>query len=124
MNHVYETSTGKLISSTTLEVKGLRAGLAVKESDKSGTWNTNALDFDPLPMTNTIPKDAFVSRFTDAETEALLVASKSNNNVAMFIQKIDFIGRVDLSSANLIAAVNRMETEGIIGPGRAAEILV
>lgn len=123
MNHVYETSTGKLISSTTLEVKGLRVGLAVKESDKSGTWNASALDFDPRPVTNTISKNAFVGRFTDEESEALLTASKINNNISMFIQKIDFMGTVDMLSPNLIAAVNRMETEGIIGAGRAAEIL-
>lgn len=123
MNHIYETATGRLVSSTILDVPELKPGHSLKVSENKGTWNTKTLEFDPYPEVKTVSKIDFISLFTDTELEAIIGESRTNNNVAMFVEKLNLMGSVDMLSPNLIAAVNGMEQIGLIGEGRAAEIL-
>ena len=56
MLHLYETATGKLISSATV-VDVIPDGMAVKESDKKGVWNTTTLDFDEVIQDKILSKN-------------------------------------------------------------------
>ena len=123
MNHVYETSTGKLISSTTLEVKGLRAGLAVKASDKTGVWDTTSLDFIPRPETKIISRLDFLRSFTDPEFEGIIGASRTNDKAEMFLVKLEVAGFIDLKDSGTIRAVNGLAQLDLLTPERASEIL-
>lgn len=127
MNHIYEVSTGGLISSTILPVTDLKEGHAVKASDKTGVWDTDLLDFVPRPENKVISKLDFLDLFTDDELEAIIAKSKENSSVghkvSVFIQRLELSETVDLKSDRANTAVNGMEELGLIAPGRAAEIL-
>lgn len=127
MNHLYETATGRLISSTVLDIPDIPQDMAVKVSSNTGIWNTSTLDFDPIPENRTISKLDFIGRFTDPELEAIISKSKEANSVGdkvgVFLKKLDVAENVDLDDPRLSTGVEGMETLGLIGIGRAAEIL-
>lgn len=74
----------------------------------------------PAPV-RVISRLEFAERFTDAELEAVL--SSNNGKVRVFLKKLDFVGSVDLDKPSVVAGVNFLEQSGLIGAGRAAEIL-
>jgi len=127
MNHLYEIATGKLISSTSLSIPDIPAGMAVKVSSLTGIWNTTTLDFDPFPEKRVITKLDFIELFTDSELEAIISKSKESNTagnkVSVFITKLELAGSVDLKSDRMNTAVNGMESLGLIAVGRATVIL-
>jgi hypothetical protein len=127
MNHLYEVATGRLRSSTILDIPDIPDGMAVKVSNLTGIWNVSELDFEPKPVKRIITKLDFIGRFTDPELEAIISKSKEANTigdkVGVFLKKLDVAQDVDLDDARLNAGVNGMETLGLIGAGRAAVIL-
>ena len=123
MNHLYEIATGKLLSSTAIDIKSVREGHAIKVSSKTGTWNTVTLDFDPLPVTNTLSIIDFVRKFTDAELEDILESSLSNRKVRVFIKKLELMQSIDLLSPVTIASINGLAALNLITSERAAEVL-
>jgi len=127
MNHLYEIATGRLISSTILDIPDIPTGMAVKVSVLTGIWNESTLDFDPVPVKRVIEKIDFIDLFTDSEMESIISKSKESNNagdkVGVFLEKLNAAPNVDLDSARTIAAVNGMETLGLIASGRAVVIL-
>lgn len=122
MNHLYETATGKLISSTALDIDNIPAGMAVKVSNLKGTWNTSTLDFDPIPVKKIVDRFDFMELFTDAELIAILDAAKVNTAVEVFVKKLDLAPRVDLDSSNVVNGLASLEAAGLIAVGRASEI--
>lgn len=76
----------------------------------------------------------FRSKFTEAEKIAIELASLDNPSAPMaqrqmsaalrvYLTDLSVASFVDLTRADTIAGVRRLETFGLIGPGRAAEIL-
>ena len=123
MNHLYEIATGKLLSSTALDVAFVAEGNAIKVSTKTGTWNTSTLDFDPLPETNVLPIMDFVRKFTDAELEDILEASLTNRKVRVFIKKLELMQAIDLLSPVTVSSINGLAALSLITSQRSAEIL-
>jgi len=77
---------------------------------------------------------AFLDRFTDAEAVAIDLASIDNPtgtseerigqaSIRRYMSKIDAATFVDVAREDTIAGVNVLETMGLIGTGRADEIL-
>jgi len=124
MNHLYDTETGRLISSTTLDIPDIPTGMAIKASSLTGTWNEGTLDFDPLPEQEVrLGKIEFLDLFTDTELDAILDAEETDKNVRRFLKKLDLADSIGMSNPSTIDGLNYMEAAGLIGAGRAAEIL-
>lgn len=123
---------GKEASTAKLAARGLAAKLLPSDSlsvkrDKS--WNPSTLVFDTIvPLKGGIRKDEFIARFTQAELDDIFEAQRTFTGnpkklLDGFIEKIRMLAIVNLDDADIINAVNRLETAGLIGVGRAAEIL-
>ncbi len=124
MNHLYEVATGRLISSTALDITDAAAGNAVKASDKTGIWNTQTLDFDPYPVDMRDSSDTFWGRFSENEQEVLSEAAVAGNAKAAALMKAMSYPVVDRSDPRIINRVNAMQAAGKLdGAGRAEVIL-
>lgn len=66
---------------------------------------------------------AFRSRFTDAEKIAIYTAAKTNVQVQIWLDDLMAASDVNLDDSRTIAGVQALEAAGLIGAGRAAEIL-
>lgn len=68
---------------------------------------------------------AFRSRFTDAEKIAIYTAAETNLPVRIWLDDLSAAQdqTIDLIDPRIVAGVNAMEFGGLIGAGRAAEIL-
>lgn len=122
--NLVEDSTGKLISQSALPITNIKSGYVVVETaDNSGTWNETTRGYDPIQLHRVVTLKNFIFRFTDAEREALHVKVKTNEKAEEFVQTLKIIQSVDLDSGYIVGRVNLMETAGVIGTGRATEIL-
>ncbi len=65
----------------------------------------------------------FLSRFTPAERSAIRTAGQTNGTIADYIAMIDAAPVVNLTSELTTTGVNALEAAGLIGAGRAAQIL-
>lgn len=67
----------------------------------------------------------FLERFTAAERVAIRTEGKTNPVIDDYLKLLDAApgGKVNLTGERTIAGVQTLESEGLIGLGRAAEIL-
>ena len=124
MNHIYETVSGKLISSTSADVPVLADGHSLVFSVKVGTWNIITHDFDPIPDRKILSVIDFVRLFTDAELEDILESALTNKKVGVFVKKLELMQSIDIRTDASIKAVNDLEGLGLIAAGRAYEVLL
>ena len=122
MLHLYIVTTGKLISSASI-IDNIPEGMAVKESDKKGTWNTETLDFDLVVVERILSRDDFLDLFTDSELTGIVTASKTDPNITIFLDVLNFKGRVRIANETTVNGVTYMETSGLLSEGRAEGIL-
>lgn len=122
MKHLYRISDGALISSATV-IDQVPEGMAVKESEKVGVWNTSTLDFEPIIKDRILSRDDYLDLFTDSEMLAIVNAATTDAIIKSSLDVLNFRGRVRMNSENTINSVNYMETKGLIGAGRADEVL-
>lgn len=66
---------------------------------------------------------AFRSRFTDAEKIAIYTAAQTEVAVRVWLDDLSVAQEVDLADQRIISGVNAMEFGGLIGAGRAQEVL-
>lgn len=76
-----------------------------------------------VPLPRTISQFAFSRLFTKPERIAIRQAAKVNADVEDFLDILDRAGEVDLDLQETIDGVEAMEAGGLIGTGRAAQIL-
>jgi hypothetical protein len=96
-------------------------------SDTAGIGHT----WDGETLTHGFPQKAkphltrleFMQRFTLAERKTIRNASKNNQDVEDMMHMLEIATYVDLNRADTIAMVNALESAGLIGTGRAAEVL-
>ena len=122
MKHLYKISNGELISSATV-IDNIPAGMAVKESDKKGVWNTETLDFDPVPLNRVISKDDYLDRFLDDEMILILTESRTDDNVKNILDILNLRDRVRLDHKTTTDALAYFEAKSLIATGRAEVIL-
>lgn len=129
---VYRLADGQLVSVGTTVADPLPAGLAVTnlgENRPEGIWNSVTHVFDPAPVLKAVlTRREFWRRFLEAEREALqgVMATGTQarkNKLNAFLKYIEDEGHVDLNDAYIQSSVNLMEQAGILGAGRAVEIL-
>lgn len=71
----------------------------------------------------TITRLAFRNRFTPAEKAALYTAAKENVQIQIYLDDVNSATFVDLSRTDTREGVIALENAGLIGSGRALEIL-
>lgn len=76
------------------------------------------------PTPRVISKLAFMERFSDDELAAIYSAAKTDVRVEVWMDKLKLAGEIDLADARTHAGVQTLEALGLIGAGRAAQILV
>lgn len=123
MFHLYRVDNGVLISSAS-SVDNIPDGMAVKESDKKGVWDTVLLDFVEPEKDTILNKDDYLDLFTDNEILNIVNASKTDDTVKAALDILNFRGRIRLKSQNTINSVNYMQSIGLLeNENRAEEIL-
>lgn len=120
---LYEVSTGRLISQSSLPITNVGDGRATKEVSGEGIWNETSLDFDPIPVNRKKSTLSFMELFTDSEMVGILDAAKVNTSVQLFVMKMEQASYIDLDYPATIAGVQSLEAGGLLSAGRAEEIL-
>lgn len=122
--HLYEKSSGKLLSSASQPPKEIQDGRAMVESDKVGIWNPTTLDFDPFPPRQILTKQQFLSLLTSAEKLKILKAARTDSDLQDFIDLLNLEGQFNRKSQTAIAGLKLIESKGIFEtPNRIGEIL-
>lgn len=85
-------------------------------------WNTATLQL-VQKTSGAITRLEYMNRFTDAELATIYTVAKSNVQVEVWLEKFKAATSIDLTDPRTIAGVQALEAVGIIGAGRAAEIL-
>lgn len=75
------------------------------------------------PIKRVLTRLAFRNRFTPAEKVALYTAAESSVQIKIYLDDLAAATFVDPERPDTIAGVQALETAGVIGAGRAAEIL-
>lgn len=70
-----------------------------------------------------ITKLAYMNRFQDAELAGLYTAAKTVIQVEVWLEKFKMSENIDLDDPRTVGGVQALEAAGLLGPGRAAEIL-
>lgn len=77
----------------------------------------------PPPASRTLTRLQYMGRFTDGELAAIYTAAKSVVQIEVWLEKFKLAEFVDLDDPLTLAGLQGMEAAGLIGAGRAAEIL-
>ena len=76
-----------------------------------------------VPVVRTLSKLEYMNRFHEEELVAIYTAAKSVILVEIWLEKFKLASNVDLDDPATIAGLQIMEKVGLIGEGRAAEII-
>lgn len=88
-------------------------------------WPQGASTLPPYvePAPSTISKLEYMGRFTDAELAGIYTAAKSVVQIEIWLEKFKLATDINLADPRTIDGVQSLEAAGLIGVGRAAEIL-
>ena len=75
------------------------------------------------PALGQVSKLAYMGRFTDAELATIYGAAKVSLDVEVWLEKFKLSEFIDLSDPRTLAGLQALEANGLIGAGRAMEIL-
>lgn len=79
---------------------------------------------DPAPRVRTrLSVREFREQFTMAEKQAIYTAAKTNVDVEVWLDDLRSVSYVDLDFPQTVTSVQALEAAGLIGEGRADEIL-
>ncbi|MFN3752383.1 MAG: hypothetical protein ACK4SR_13575 [Thiobacillus sp.] len=77
----------------------------------------------PAASGRVVGKLAFMERFGDEELAAIYAAAKTDVRVEVWMDKLKLAGEIDLDDPRVMAGLQALEGLGLIGAGRAAEIV-
>ena len=70
-----------------------------------------------------VSKVVYLRRFTPEERTGIRAAAKADPFLEDYLEMMALADEIDLNDADVIDAVNKLEAVGLIGTGRAQEIL-
>jgi hypothetical protein len=70
-----------------------------------------------------VNKTNFLERFSDTELANILTAAKTQVAIEVFVKRLNEAPTVDLAAPRTVSGLQALETYGLIGVGRAAQIL-
>lgn len=85
-------------------------------------WNPSVLNFQTKPDAQ-LSQVKFLKRFTPTEYEVIKTAAAVNGTVDYYFQLMMSADYVCVSDPDTVAGVTMLEQAGLLGSGRAAEIL-
>jgi hypothetical protein len=123
--HLYESATGRLISSTSLEIEAIPEGMAVKESDKKGVWNAGTLDFDPIAPSRWVTYNDFAHRVGFGRFRAMKAASRldSTGELPDGVEYLMSLSTVNLDDPDIARLFRSLVDAGVWEEGDIEEIL-
>jgi hypothetical protein len=77
----------------------------------------------PPVRISTISKLDYMDRFTNAELAGIYTAAKQSIQVEVWLEKFKLATHIDLDDPRTISGVHSLEAAGLIGQGRAEDIL-
>lgn len=77
----------------------------------------------PVPTSRVLTKLEYLRRFTTEERVTIREASKANPALEDYLAMMELAEEIDTGDADTIAAVTMLEQVGLIGVGRANEVL-
>lgn len=77
----------------------------------------------PAQPIRTFTKLQYMDRFTDAELAGIYTAAKSVVQIEIWLEKFKLATDINLDDPATIGGLQAMEAGGLLGAGRAAEIL-
>lgn len=77
----------------------------------------------PSAPGDSITREDFFGRFTNAEIAAIYAAAGQNADLFAYLKKAEINPSVNRRNADVIGGLQLLELVGLIGPGRATEIL-
>lgn len=83
-------------------------------------WAGESPDTSPIRR---ITKLSFRNRFTDAEKLAIYTAAESSAQIRVWLDDLAAAEFIDLDYPATVAGVQALEVAGLIGSGRAAEVV-
>jgi hypothetical protein len=75
------------------------------------------------PTIRTVTKLTYMNRFHDSELAAIYTSAKAVVQVEVWLEKFKLATEISLDDPVTVSGLEVMESAGLIGPGRAAEIL-
>lgn len=121
---VYDSATGALISVGTVLANPLPDGMAYVEYAERpvGVWDPATLAFVPAPASpRRLPRAEFMRLLTPQER----IAARGANDPVVddFLHLMDASESINLDHADTAAGLGYLESIGVLGAGRADEIL-
>ena len=77
----------------------------------------------PSAAIGQISKLAYMERFTDAELANIYAAAKISPAVEVWLEKFKLAEFIDIADPRTMAGLQALESNGLIGAGRALEVL-
>lgn len=77
----------------------------------------------PVPTSRVLTKLEYLRRFTGEERITIRTAAKSNAVLEDYLSMLELAEEINTGDADTIGAVNMLEQVGLIGVGRANEVL-
>lgn len=121
---LYELATGRAHSQSSMPINNPDTDIyGVKETQNTGAWNSELLDFEPVPVRKRLSTLAFMELFTDEELVGILTAAKQSAQVELFVMKMQQAEFIDLSYPSTVAGINALSSAGLLTQERAEAIL-
>ena len=102
-------------------------GTLLGKRHNAQTGEFEAVEPVPVPELRRITRLAFLDRFTDAEAVAIDLASMGATveaaSVRRYLSKVNAAAFIDMDRADTRAGVQALEAGGLLGEGRALEIM-
>ncbi len=95
------------------------------QANAAGTQYALRKNLEEAPVVDgdSMSREEFFSRFTNTEIAAIYRASAVNDNLFAYVKKLEINPTIHRSNPDVISGLGLLETVGLIGAGRAAEIL-
>ena len=74
-------------------------------------------------VSDSISREDFFGRFTNAEIANIYRASTQNDDLFAYVKKLEINPTVNRKNADVVAGLGLLEAVGLLGAGRAAQIL-
>lgn len=86
-------------------------------------WIPNSLSFAPKSTSRKLTKLQYLRRFTQQERINIRNAAGSSPELYDYLAMLELAEEIDLDDPDTVGAVNMLEMIGLIGAGRADEVL-
>lgn len=97
--------------------------ISKSELESTYTWSSESCSFELVPK-RIITKLEYMNRFTDTELATIYTMAKTSIAIEIWLEKFKLASDINLDDTRVIGGLQALEQFGLIGAGRAAEILI